>query len=122
MSNRYQRIDATLFVGKAMRDMREMKAELNEYRYCLEQNVERRTEHLLKRIALLESCNTTLGGKLAMAHVEIATLKHQPAYILPKEDMEPDNRTVKLYVMNNQTQKPVGLNAQGQGSEHAVAA
>lgn len=105
-----------------MLDMKKMKAELNEHRYCLERNVERETEHLLKRIALLESCNATLSGRLALAHKELAALKQQPAHILPKKDTEPNERTVKLYVMNNPVQKLAELNVQGKRHEHATAA
>lgn len=53
----------------------EMAAELNEHRYNLERNVSRRTEHLVKRIDLLESCNAKLCGKLAAAQREISELR-----------------------------------------------
>lgn len=122
MSNRYEKSDTTLFVRKAMLDMKKMKAELNEHRYFLERNVERETEHLLKRIALLESCNATLSGKLALAQKEIAALKQQPAHILPRKDAESNDRTVKLYVMNNQAQQPAGSTVQDKWGEHAAAA
>lgn len=122
MLNSYKRSGAMLFVGKAMLDMKKIKAELNEHRYYLERNVERRTEHLLKRIALLESCNTTLCNKLALAHKELAALKQQPIHTLAKKDTEPNDHTVKLYVMSNQTQKLLGSNAQDQWDEHATAA
>lgn len=105
-----------------MLDIRKMKAELNEHRYHLEQNVERRTEHLLKRIALLESCNTTLSGKLALAHKEITALRQWPVHILPKKDAESSDCSVKLYVMENQTQKLIGSNVQDKWDEHATAA
>ena len=121
MSNRYEKTDITLFVRKAMLDMKKIKAELNEHRYFLERNVERETGHLLKRIALLESCHATLSGKLALAHKEIAALKQQPAQILPKKGAEPNDRTVKLYVLNNQAQNPVGLSIKDKMGEHAAA-
>jgi len=104
-----------------MLGMKKMKAELNEHRYFLERNVERETAHLLKRIALLESCNATLSGKLTLAHNEIAALKRQPAQILPRKGAEPNDRAVKLYVMNNQAQKPVGSAIQDKWGEHAAA-
>ena len=61
------------FISEIM--YREMKAELHEHRYYLEQKVERRTEHLLKRIASLEACNATLCDKLAAAQQELAMLR-----------------------------------------------
>lgn len=60
-------------------DKKEMEAELNQHRYYLERHVELRTEQLIKRIALLESCNTTLGSKLALSRTELAALKRQSA-------------------------------------------
>ena len=70
-----------MFIFGAMLDItdkREMEAELKVHRYYLEQGVEQRTEQLLKRMALLESCNATLGEKLALAQKELAKLKQQP--------------------------------------------
>jgi len=122
MLNRYKESGAMLFVGKAMLDMKKMKTELNEHRYCLERNVKQRTEPLLKRIALLESCNTTLCDKLALVRKELTALKQQSVYTLAKKDTEPNDRTVKLYVMNNQPQKLLVSNAQDQWDEHATAA
>ena len=122
MLNSYKKSGAMLFVGKAMRDINKMKAELNELRYHLERNVEQRTEALSKRIALLESCNTTLCDKLASARKELAALKQPSLHLLAKKDMERHDRTVKLCIMNNQTQKLLVSNAQGQWDEHATAA
>lgn len=71
-----------LFLMGAMRDITEMKtmeAELNEHRYYLERKVEQRTEQLVTRITLLESCNATLCNKLAQARGEIAALHKQLA-------------------------------------------
>lgn len=122
MLNSYKKSGAMLFIGKAMLDMKKMKAELNEHCYCLERNVKQRTEPLLKRIALLESCNTTLCNKLALISKELAALKQQPVHALAKKDAERNDRTVKLCVMNNQTQKLLVSNAQDQWDEHATAA
>lgn len=122
MSNGYKKSDTALFIRNVMLGMKKMKAELNEHRYCLERNVERRSEHLLKRIALLESCNSTLSGKLALAQKEIAALKQRPAHPLQEKDTEQNDRTVKLYVMNNPTQKPVVPNVHDKWGEHATAA
>lgn len=60
-------------------DKKAMEAELNEHRYYLERNVERRTEQLVKSMSLLESCNAALCDKLASAQKELAALKQQMA-------------------------------------------
>jgi hypothetical protein len=118
MLNGYKRSGATLFIRKAMLNMKKMKAELNEHRYYLERNVEQRTEHLLKHIAVLESCNAALCGKLALVQRDPATL--QPAQ--PKKDTETNDRSLKLYVMNNQSQKLIGSNVQDKWGEQITAA
>lgn len=102
--------------------MKAMEAELNEHRYHLERKVEQRTEQLTRRITLLESCNATLCDKLALAYEELAALKQLPVRASAKQDTEPNDRIVKLYVMNNQAQKPVGSTGQGNWGEHATAA
>ena len=117
MLNEYKKAGNTPFVSKGMPDMKEMKAELNEHRYYLERNVERRTEHLLKRIAVLEFCNATLCGKLALASKELSALNQLPEP--PKEETGSNDRSLKLYVMNNQTQ--TGSNLQDKWGEHATA-
>ncbi len=48
------------------------------------QNIEEKTEHLLRRIAALESRNTALLGKLVQAQKELAELKRPAADTLPK--------------------------------------
>ena len=116
MLNRYRKSGTTLFIGNAMLGMKKMKDELNEHRYYMERNVERRTEHLLTRIAVLESCNAALCSKLALAQRESAALA------LPKNDTSPKDRAVKLYVMNNQKRKLIGSNSQDKWAEHAAAA
>lgn len=72
---------ALLFKGVMLdiTDKKEMEAELNERRYYLEQSVEQRTEDLMKRIALLESCNATLCNKLAMINQGVAAPDSQSA-------------------------------------------
>lgn len=45
--------------------LNEMKLELNEHHFYLERNVALRSDHLLKRIAVLEACHHTLSVKLA---------------------------------------------------------
>lgn len=57
--------------------VKKLEAELNEHRYYLERKVEQRTEELVKRINLLESCNSTLCDKLAEAKKLIAELHKQ---------------------------------------------
>lgn len=74
---RNRKADATMGGTNAPLELAEMKAELHEHRYFLEQRVERRVEHLLKRITVLESCNATLCDKLDLAHKEIAMLRQQ---------------------------------------------
>jgi len=112
MLNTYKKPGDALLIGKIMHDMQKMKAELKEHRYCLERNVELRTGHLLKRIALLESCNATLCGKLALAR----SGSSKP----PKADMTPNDRAVKLYVMD--TQRLMVSNLQDEWCEQATAA
>jgi len=113
---KYTKSDGTPFIRKLMLDMKKMKAELNEHRYYLERNVERRAAHLLTRIALLESCNSALCSKLALAHEKLAALQSAP----PMQDTLPNDRGVKLYIMNNQTR--IGSSVQDEWGEHATAA
>lgn len=82
---------APLFIMGAMRDITEMKvmeAELNEHRYNLERKVEQRTEQLMRRISLLESCNATLCDKLDHAIKDAAELKKQLASTLADTNSE----------------------------------
>lgn len=82
---------APLFIMGAMRDITEMKvmeAELNEHRYNLERKVEQRTEQLMKRISLLESCNATLCDKLEHTMKDAAELKKQLASTLTGTNSE----------------------------------
>ncbi len=75
MLKSYIKFNNQPFVSEIM--LRKMKAELNQHRYYLDQQVQQRTEHLLKRIAFLESCNTTLCDKLAASQQELARLRQQ---------------------------------------------
>lgn len=95
--NSYYKIKEALSVCKVMQEMKELKSELNEHRYYLEQNVARRTESLTRRIALLESCNTTLCGKLALTSKELAALQ--------SSEKEPVDSPAKLYVLNTDAQR-----------------
>jgi methionyl-tRNA synthetase len=122
MLNGYKKSVTTPFIKKIMLDLKKMKAELNEHRYYLERNVERRTDQLLKSIALLESCNATLCDKLALTRKELSAIKQQSEHTLPKIDSEPNDPTVKLYVINNQTQKLIRSNVQDKWDEHVTAA
>ncbi|MBI3480481.1 MAG: PAS domain-containing protein [Nitrosomonadales bacterium] len=45
-------------------DKKHMEEELRQHRYHLDQHIEQRTERLMKRIAVLESCNAVLCSKL----------------------------------------------------------
>lgn len=102
------------FISQYRLNIRKMKAELNEHRYYLEQKVEHRTEHLLKRIVFLESCNTALCNKLAAAQKELAIQKLQPASTVPKPAADAKDRAMKLYVMSNQGQGPNDANMQNE--------
>lgn len=69
-----------LFIRGVMLDItdkKEMEIELNGHRHHLERYVDLRTERLMRRIALLESCNASLGDKLALTQRELAALKQQ---------------------------------------------
>jgi hypothetical protein len=65
MLNGYKKSESALMVGKIRREMNKLKEELHECRYHFERKVELRTEHLLKRIAELESLNAALCDQLA---------------------------------------------------------
>jgi len=65
MLNGYQKSERALIVKRIRREMNKLRAELHECRYHFERRVEFRTEHLLKRIAELESCNAELCDQLA---------------------------------------------------------
>lgn len=81
-------LGAPLFIRGVMleiTDKKAMEAELHEHRYHLERNVEQRTEQLARRITLLESCNATLCGKLALARRGFATLNQQARTLLGAE-------------------------------------
>ncbi len=92
---KYRKTSTTLFVLKVMRRMKQMQSELDEHRYYLERNVARKTEHLTRRIDLLESCNTTLCGKLA------ASKKALSAAI----EKNPADSPVKLHLLKNDVQQ-----------------
>jgi len=93
----YNKTSTTLFAFKGMQEIKKLKSELNEHRYYLERNVARRTEQLTRRIELLESCNTTLCGKLAMYKKDLAELQ--------TSEQEPGDSPVKLYVLNTDVQR-----------------
>lgn len=95
---------APLFIRGVMLDItdkKEMEAELNQHRYRLDRHVESRTRQLMKRMALLESCNATLSEKLAMARMELTALKQQSEYKFAKPNGCPE----KLHDLDLQTQK-----------------
>lgn len=58
-------------------DSKQMESELAECRYNIERQVERRTEQLERRLALLESCNAVLCERLSDALLQLAGLTHQ---------------------------------------------
>jgi PAS domain-containing protein len=74
-----------LFIRGVMLDITDkkaMEAELTQHRYYLDWNVEKRTEQLVKRVTVLESCNTALCDKLALARKNLATLNQTPEHVL----------------------------------------
>jgi len=77
MLHRHTQYGSLLFIRKCLKELNEMKTELEEHRYFLERSVERRTQHLMKRLTLLENCNATLCGKLVTAQQELSTLNRQ---------------------------------------------
>lgn len=87
MSKTYQKTTATLFLVGAVQQIRKLRSEVNELRHYLERNVARRTEHLTRRIELLEQCNTTLCKKLSQANKSLAAM--------------PVESPARLYVMNS---------------------
>jgi translation initiation factor 1 (eIF-1/SUI1) len=102
------KISADAVAEESILDMVKMAAELDEHRYYLEKNIAIRTEQLLKRITLIESCNETLCAKLAAASKELETLKQQLACSSQVRELP------QLYLMNHQS-------LQEEWSEHAAA-
>ncbi len=100
MLKREIKSDIKFFVSEIM--LRKMKAELNQHRYYLDQQVEQRTGHLLKRIAFLESCNTTLCDKLAASRQELARFRQQAS--LPLADLRSGVMTRHVREGNRQIQ------------------
>ena len=97
----YKKSDTVMFVGGVMQNMKKMKSELYELRYFLEQNVAHRTEHLMQRIAFLESCNATLCDQLDSARNALAALR------LEEKTAEPGDHAMKLYAINTKPMLPV---------------
>lgn len=75
----------TLYLGKFMLNIRKIKRELYEHRYYFEKNVVNRTEHLMKRIKLMEACNASLSYKLALSQKELAALKDGKTKPIPAQ-------------------------------------
>lgn len=98
MLKRYQRSNAALFALKVGREAKKMASELKEHRYYLERNVAMRTEELLRRINLLESCNASLCDKLALAQNEVAMLQQSTV----RQVDQVHERVARLYIVNSQ--------------------
>jgi len=108
---------------KATLDINKMQAELDEHRYHLERKVEQRTEHLLKHIALLESCNATLCDKLALAQKDLAASRQQAVATFPRKDEVQKKPPAQLSGINNQAIKLIDFSAQNnKRTGHANAA
>lgn len=69
-------------------DKKGMEAELAQHRYYLERNVELRTEQLVRRMTVLESCNKALCDKLAMFMKNPAMLNQQPGRLCQMQHEE----------------------------------
>ncbi len=91
---------ATQLIKKALHDIQEVKAQLHEYRYCLEKNVEQRTAHLQKRIASLESRNAKLCDNLTSVYEQIAALKRESES--PADESGRGVRGARLYLVSSQ--------------------
>ena len=102
--NCYKKTSTSLFIYKVRREMKKMASELNEHRYYLEQNVERRTELLAKRIVMLEACNASLCSKLAQSQKKLAAL--QEATVMPDASGHAD-RDTRLYLVNTRIKAAV---------------
>lgn len=69
-------------------DKKHMEAELDSHRYYLERHVEQRTELLMKRISLLESCNESLCARLSCVRMEVISLQQQLSLFAPEVDTD----------------------------------
>jgi nitrate/nitrite-specific signal transduction histidine kinase len=96
MLKKYKQSSTALFLFKVMREMDKMSSELHEHRYYLEQNVAQRTEHLTKRIEVLEACNATLSSRLALSQKTLAALQHIQTLKKP----EPHDGGAKFHIVN----------------------
>lgn len=106
---------ATQLIKKALHDIQEVKAQLHEYRYCLEKNVEQRTAHLHKRIASLESRNAKLCDDLTTVYEQIAALKREPR--TAGDEAGKSVRGARLYLVSSQPSADVATD--GDERSHA---
>ncbi|MBK9161562.1 MAG: hypothetical protein IPM27_08355 [Nitrosomonadales bacterium] len=118
MLNRDEKSDSAPFIRNILLDMCRMKSELNEHRYYLERKVSKRTEQLLKRIALLESCNAALGDRLAAAQKKLLMFMQQPESPLPQKDSVPDGTDLKLCVAPLHEKQPGEAGAPNHPDRH----
>lgn len=95
---------ATLFISKTMHDIRRVRALLREHRYCLEKNVEKQTDHLMRRIAQLESANSALCDDITRIYEQVAALKCEPEAGLQPEEAGVHAHGARLYLISNQDQ------------------
>jgi PAS domain S-box-containing protein len=92
-------------------DKKEMETQLHEYRYSLDRHVMHRTGQLLKRMAMLESCNASLGEKIASALREITFLKQKlsvnspeaPGMADPAECTNPSDCAQKMIAITKES-------------------
>ena len=64
MERKYRKSSSDLFRFRLAQQVTKMRHELHQHRHYLEQNVALRTEHLIRRIEVLETCNAALCNKL----------------------------------------------------------
>ena len=95
MVNRYKKSSTELFMFRLMQQLNRMRSELHEHRYYLEQNVAQRTEHLTRRIEVLEVCNAALCSKLVSS--EKSLLNRPSSYA------ESVDSTSKIRLVNART-------------------
>ena len=94
---------AALFISKTMHDIRRVKALLREHRYCLEKNVEKKTDHLMKRIAQLDSANSALCDDITRIYEQVAALKSEPEAKFQADETGVHAHGARLYLVSNQT-------------------
>ncbi len=71
MERKYRKSSSELFTFGLEQQVNKMRHELHQHRNYLEQNVAMKTEHLMRRIEVLETCNAALCNKLASSQAAL---------------------------------------------------